>query len=73
MCDQLEGGDRRAEGEGEGEGRSLVVADNDVGARVGCPPPDVGVQADVFGNILGGWVVLVAVASKLSLLYAEIV
>jgi hypothetical protein len=40
----------------------VVVADNHIGARVGRPPPDVGVQADVFGNILSGWVVLVAVA-----------
>jgi hypothetical protein len=51
----------------------IVLADNLVGARVGRPPPEVGVQADVFENALGGLVVPVAVISKLSFPHVEMV
>jgi hypothetical protein len=47
----------------------IVVADNPVVRH----PLEVGVQADTIENALGGYVVPVAVASKLMPLYAEIV
>jgi hypothetical protein len=51
----------------------MVVVGNPIGERIGRPPPKVGILAEVFGNMLSGQVVPVAVAPELIFLHAEIV